>query len=169
MREKYQDLPYRRGVGVMVLNATGHVFVARRIDMISEAWQMPQGGIDEGEDPERAAFRELEEETGLKANQVHLIARSRGWLRYDLPDDLIPMLWKGKFRGQEQQWFVMRLTADENAINIETEHPEFSEWQWVPLEQIVDMIVSFKQPLYQQLVDEFGDYAVPASLAAKEA
>lgn len=167
MSEKYKDLPYRRGVGVMVLNDAGKVFVARRIDMVSEAWQMPQGGIDAGEDPERAAYRELEEETGIKASQVTLVARSRGWLHYDLPDDLVPMLWKGKYRGQEQQWFVMRLTAGEDVINIETEHPEFSEWQWVELPNIVDMIVAFKQPLYQELVEEFGHLAVPANQAAQ--
>jgi putative (di)nucleoside polyphosphate hydrolase len=161
MSNAYSDLPYRRGVGVMVLNAQGHVFVARRIDMVSEAWQLPQGGIDKGEDPERAAYRELEEETGIKPNQVTLLARSRGWLRYDLPDELIPMLWKGKYRGQEQQWFVMRLTANEDVINIATEQPEFSKWQWVELPKIVDMIVTFKQPLYRQLVDEFGHLATP--------
>lgn len=156
MNANYAELPYRRGVGVMLFNSKGLVFVARRIDMTSEAWQMPQGGIDAGEDPERAAFRELEEETGLKAAHVQIIGRSRGWLHYDLPEDLIPLLWKGQYRGQEQLWFAMRLSADENAINIETEHPEFSEWKWANINEISGLIVPFKRPLYEQLVAEFG-------------
>lgn len=152
-------LPYRKGVGVMLLNTQGLVFVARRIDRMSEAWQLPQGGIDAGEDPERAAFRELEEETGVRAKQVQLLARSRGWLHYDLPAELVPLLWKGQFRGQEQVWFAMRLLTDDSAINIATEHPEFSEWKWVRLAEITEIIVPFKRALYARLVNEFGHLA----------
>lgn len=155
----YAHLPYRLGVGVMLFNARGKVFVARRIDMTSEAWQMPQGGIDVGENPEAAAYRELEEETGLASDQVELIGRSRGALAYDLPDDLVPLLWKGQYRGQEQWWFAMRLVGDESKINIETEHPEFSEWKWVDVAELPDIIVPFKRPLYEQLVSELGGLA----------
>ncbi len=155
----YAHLPYRLGVGVMLFNARGKVFVARRIDMTSEAWQMPQGGIDAGENPETAAYRELEEETGLERAKVELIGRSRGALAYDLPDDLVPLLWKGQYRGQEQWWFAMRLVGDESGINIETEHPEFSEWKWVDVAELPDIIVPFKRPLYEQLVSELGGLA----------
>jgi putative (di)nucleoside polyphosphate hydrolase len=156
----HESLPYRKGVGVLLLNAQNRVFAARRIDMIAEAWQMPQGGIDDGEDPEKAAFRELEEETGVRKRDVTLIARSRGWLRYDLPAELVPMLWKGHYRGQEQLWFAMQLTAQESAINIHTEHPEFSEWKWVHIQELPSLIVPFKRPLYEQIISEFGHLAV---------
>lgn len=156
MSDAFAHLPYRRGVGVMLLNARGEVFVARRIDTTAEAWQMPQGGIDAGEDPETAALRELEEETGLKPEHVALVARAREWLRYDLPPELVPVLWKGNYRGQEQAWFALRLVGDERAINIATEHPEFSEWKWLPMQQLPEVIVPFKRALYVQLVKEFG-------------
>lgn len=153
------DLPYRRGVGIMLFNAEGLVFVAKRIDMTSEAWQMPQGGIDKGEDPETAAFRELKEETSVSSATI--LARSNDWLRYDLPDELVPMIWKGHYRGQEQLWFAMRLDGDDAEINIEGEYAEFSEWKWTHIDTLPDLIVSFKRDLYLELVAEFRNLAKP--------
>ena len=150
-------LPYRPGVGIMLLNRDGRVFVAKRIDMISEAWQMPQGGIDEGEKPLEAAWRELGEEIGTA--QAALLAESRGWYSYDLPDALIPKIWDGRFRGQKQKWFAMRFTGTDADINLDTPHPEFSEWQWVERARLPDIIVPFKRDLYQALVEEFRHIA----------
>lgn len=147
-------LPYREGVGVMLLNADDWVFVARRIDMVSEAWQMPQGGIDAGESPTQAALRELEEEVGT--NKAAIIAESRDWLTYDLPEELVGKLWGGRFRGQKQKWFAMRFTGTDSDINIETEHPEFCEWKWVPMHTLPDLIVPFKRENYRLLVAEFS-------------
>jgi putative (di)nucleoside polyphosphate hydrolase len=147
-------LPYRPGVGIMLLNPDNRVFVAKRIDMISEAWQMPQGGIDEGETPETAAMRELQEETGT--DKASIIAESRDWYHYDLPEHLVSRIWGGRFRGQRQKWFAMRFSGRDSDINIATEHPEFSEWKWVPMAQLPDVIVPFKRDLYQALVDEFS-------------
>lgn len=146
-------LPYRPGVGIMLLNDTNHVFVAKRIDMTSEAWQMPQGGIDDGESPEQAAVRELEEETGV--SDAAIIAELSSWFDYDLPEHLVPKLWGGRFRGQTQKWFAMRLNGSDNQINIETDHPEFSEWKWVEMQTLPELIVPFKRDMYQRLVDEF--------------
>ena len=150
----FSDLPYRPGVGMMVLSPEGLVFVARRIDMPSEAWQMPQGGIDEGETPEQAAIREFREEVGT--DKVEIIAESERWLSYDLPEELLPRLWGGRFRGQNQKWFVVRFTGTDDDINIATENPEFLDWKWVELETIADLIVPFKRRLYEALVAEFG-------------
>ncbi len=147
------SLPYRRGVGMMLLNAENKVFAAKRIDMTSEAWQMPQGGIDKGEEPHAAAMRELEEEIGTR--KATIIAESRGWLRYDLPEHLVPKLWGGKYRGQEQMWYALRFEGTDADINIATEHAEFSEWKWVPMASLPDLIVPFKKELYQQIVAEF--------------
>lgn len=148
-------LPYRDGVGIMLINRKGLVFVARRIDMVSEAWQMPQGGIDAGESPLAAAQRELKEEIGT--DQAMLLKESRDWLTYDLPEEIIPKIWGGKYRGQRQKWFAMRFTGVDSDINLETEDPEFSEWQWIPPKQLPLMIVPFKRELYQALVEEFRD------------
>lgn len=153
------DLPYRKGVGIMLFNADGLVFVAKRIDMTAEAWQMPQGGIDEGEDPRETAMRELKEEIGT--NNAEILAESKEWLTYDLPDELAPFIWKGKYRGQKQKWFAMRLLGDESEIDIAGEKPEFSEWKWAPVETLPDLIVTFKRELYMQLVQEFRDLAKP--------
>ena len=146
-------LPYRRGVGMMLLNAKREVFVAKRIDMTSEAWQMPQGGIDKGEEPRAAAMRELKEEIGT--DKASIIAESRGWLRYDLPAYLVPKLWGGKYRGQEQKWFVLRFEGTEKDIDIATEHAEFSEYQWVRMETLPELIVPFKKQMYTDIVEEF--------------
>ena len=151
------ELPYRRGVGIVLFNSSGKVFVAQRLDSPGPAWQMPQGGIDKGEAPLDAAWRELHEETGVSS--ATLLGKSRGWLRYDLPPELAKTMWKGKYRGQEQRWFAFRFTGDETEIDIAGEHPEFSAWQWVDFRRVPDLIVAFKRPLYQQLVQEFGHLA----------
>jgi len=151
------QLPYRSGVGIMLLNAQNHVFVAKRIDTRSEAWQMPQGGIDHGETPIEAAKRELMEETGT--DKATILQESRAWLTYDLPDDLIPTIWGGKYRGQKQKWFAMRFTGTDTDtdtdININTPHPEFCEWKWAPITTLPDLIVPFKRALYEAVVAEF--------------
>lgn len=146
---------YRQGVGVVLLNPENRVFVAQRIDTKEPAWQMPQGGIDKGEDPYKAALRELEEETGT--NKATLIAETDDWLRYDLPEDLQAKMWKGKYRGQEQKWYLMRFTGTDNDINIETDHPEFSDWKWAEFSTLPDLIVGFKKDLYRQIVAAFAD------------
>ncbi len=154
LTEREKDaLPYRLGVGVMLLNADNHVFVGKRIDTRSEAWQMPQGGIDEGETPLEAVKRELWEETGVRKASV--IAESADWYYYDLPIDLIPNIWGGKYRGQKQKWFVMRLDADDSHVDIATKHPEFNQWKWLSVKELSEMIVPFKRPLYEALVSEF--------------
>ena len=145
---------YRQGVGVVLLNAKNRVFVAQRIDTTEPAWQMPQGGLDQGEDPYAAALRELKEETGT--DKAILIAETKDWLRYDLPEDLQAKMWKGKYRGQEQKWYLMRFTGTDADINIETEHPEFSDWKWAEFTTLPDMIVGFKKELYRQIVEAFG-------------
>jgi putative (di)nucleoside polyphosphate hydrolase len=149
------DLPYRQGVGVMLINASKQVFVAKRIDMTSEAWQMPQGGIDKGETPEEALWRELGEEIGTQ--KAKLLGESKGWYNYDLPDALIPKIWGGRFRGQQQKWFVMEFTGQDSDINIETHEPEFSEWKWVDAHTLPDIIVPFKRDLYTALIKEFRE------------
>jgi len=147
------SLPYRNGVGIMLFNGNGEVFVARRIDMTSEAWQMPQGGMDPGETPIQAALRELKEEIGT--DNVELLRESADWYTYDLPDELVGKLWGGKFRGQRQKWFAMRLLGTESEIDIATHEPEFSEWKWVDPRLLPDMIVPFKRKLYKALAEEF--------------
>ena len=147
-------LPYRRGVGVMLLNRDGRVLVARRIDTPGEAWQMPQGGIDPGETPRQAALRELREEIGT--DKVAFLAESRGWLRYDLPPDLIPRLWGGRYRGQEQKWFALRFLGRDEDIRLDTDRPEFRAWKWVPVEALPGLIVPFKRRLYEQVMAEFA-------------
>ena len=145
------SLPYRLGVGMVIVNADNLVFVARRIDTTSEAWQMPQGGIDPGESPLSAAYRELEEETGLRPGAIELLHTIPEPLSYDLPVELVPKLWKGHYRGQKQHWFVFRLLADDTAINIHTAEPEFSEWKWVQPAELPALIVPFKRALYTEL------------------
>lgn len=142
---------YRRGVGIMLLNHEHKVFVGRRVDTKSDAWQMPQGGLDENEEPREAAFRELREEIGTDNAQI--VAESKTWLRYELPPEL-RMRWKDRWRGQQQKWFVMRFRGTDSEINVATEHPEFAAWKWVPIEQLADLIVSFKRQLYVDLLQE---------------
>ncbi len=146
-------LPYRRGVGIMLFDRAGRVFVARRIDMAA-AWQMPQGGIDEGEPPLEAAWREMLEEIGT--DRAELLAESRDWLRYDLPAELAARVWGGRFRGQEQKWFAFRFTGADSDIDLSRAEAEFLEWKWVPMGSLPDLIVPFKRQLYRDLVAEFG-------------
>ncbi len=149
------SLPYRDGVGIMLLNERRQVFVARRIDMTSEAWQMPQGGIDAGESPAQTALRELKEEIGT--DKAEILRESRDWHAYDLPDHLIPKVLGGRYRGQRQKWFAMRFLGTDADINIATDDPEFCEWQWVEMEKLPDLIVPFKRALYVALIEEFAD------------
>jgi putative (di)nucleoside polyphosphate hydrolase len=150
---------YRRGVGIMLLNPEGKVFVGARIDNTDDAWQMPQGGIDESDDDEWAtALRELEEETGIPPRLVERIAACPERMKYDLPDDLRPKLWGGKFKGQDQDWYLARFLGRDSDIDIATEHPEFREWKWVEPEQLPHLIVPFKRELYRRLLREFADH-----------
>ncbi len=150
---KYTALPYRPGVGIMLLNARNEVFVGRRIDTRSEAWQMPQGGIDDDESPTQAVMRELLEETGIQSARV--IAESREWFYYDLPDYLIPKLWGGKYRGQKQKWFALQFFGNDADINIHTQHAEFMQWRWATMDELLEIIVPFKRKLYIAVMEEF--------------
>ena len=146
-------LPYRPCVGLMLFNHDNRVFVAKRIDMRTEAWQMPQGGINAGENPREAAMREMREEIGT--DKAEIIAENDGWLEYDLPGRLVPQLWGGQYRGQKQKWFALRYLGEDSDINIETDIPEFTEWKWVEMHTLPDIIVPFKRDLYARLVEEF--------------
>jgi len=149
---------YRRGVGVMLLNRDGKVFVGARIDNTDEAWQMPQGGIDKGEKPWATALRELEEETGISSQLVERIAECPERLKYDLPKEIRHRLWGGKWRGQDQDWFLARFLGTDADVSIATEHPEFREWQWIEPEELPELIVPFKRDLYRRLLREFADH-----------
>jgi putative (di)nucleoside polyphosphate hydrolase len=150
---------YRRGVGVMLLNGQGKVWVGARIDNPADAWQMPQGGIDEGEgDPWATALRELEEETGIPPHLVERIAQCPERLRYELPPELVGVIWKEPWIGQEQDWFLARFLGRDSDVNIATKHPEFREWQWIEPPELPDRIVPFKRDLYRRLLSEFSDY-----------
>ena len=142
-----KKLPLRTGVGIVVLNKNNQVFVARRIDNSKNFWQMPQGGVDKNEDYLAAAYRELEEETSIK--NVDLVGELDGLISYELPKHLLGVIWKGKYRGQEQKWFVVRFLGNDSEININTDHPEFCEWKWVELENITDLVVDFKLHVYE--------------------
>ncbi|MGH6934321.1 MAG: RNA pyrophosphohydrolase [Dongiaceae bacterium] len=157
MLTEWSELPYRRGVGLMLLNARDQVFVGRRIDMPSDSWQMPQGGIDKDERPIEAAWREMAEEVGTA--KAELMAESRGWLRYDLPRELAAMLWKGRYRGQEQKWFAFRFTGADSDFTIDTKHPEFSAWRWARMAELPELIVPFKRQLYIDIIAEFQHLA----------
>ena len=155
MQTNFNKLPYRSNVGIMMVNEKGYVFVGQRLDNNQNAWQMPQGGIDAGEDPETAAYRELLEETGVKKQDVRFVASSSQWLSYDLPEDLIPILWNGKFRGQKLKWFLFKFRGEDGDINIATKQPEFSKWKWIPKENLLKEIVPFKKSVYENVLKEF--------------
>ena len=152
MNKKFKDLPLRNGVGIVVLNKKNKVFVAKRIDNPKNFWQMPQGGVDSGEKFLNAAYRELEEETSIK--NVELIQEIDGTMTYELPNHLLGIIWKGKYKGQKQKWFIMRYLGDDNEINIKTNKPEFFEWKWIDLDMITDVVVDFKLHVYQELKEK---------------
>ncbi|MEO1733068.1 MAG: RNA pyrophosphohydrolase, partial [Pseudomonadota bacterium] len=152
--EEIARLPYRPCVGVMLVNPEGRVFVGQRNDRHKAAWQMPQGGIDKGEVPRDAALRELWEETGVRTELVEVVAETADWVTYDLPVDLVPNIWKGRYRGQKQKWFLLRFLGDDSQIDIATDHPEFTTWRWAPVDGLVDEIIGFKREVYARVVDE---------------
>ncbi len=156
--EEIEKLPYRPCVGVMLANRAGEVFVGQRFETKEPAWQMPQGGIDPGESPQEAALRELWEETGVPAALVRPEAETRDWLSYDLPHDIVPRIWKGRYRGQTQKWFLLRFLGEDHQVNIATEHPEFSEWRWLAPDAVVEQIVPFKRPVYEAVIGELKAY-----------
>jgi putative (di)nucleoside polyphosphate hydrolase len=159
----YESLPYRPCVGTMVLNAEGLVFIGRRTEGpehvdLTHVWQMPQGGIDEGEEPWATALRELEEETGIAPELVKRVATCPERLKYDLPKELRGTLWKGKYKGQDQDWYLARFLGEDRHIDIATKHPEFREWKWIDPRELPELIVPFKRDLYRQLLREFSDF-----------
>ena len=155
MEEKYKNLPLRNGVGIIVVNKVNKIFVAKRIDNPKNFWQMPQGGVDEGENFLEAAYRELEEETSIK--NVKLIKELDGTTTYELPNHLLGIIWKGRFRGQKQKWFIMSFFGDDKEINIKTKNPEFLDWKWVDLNEITDLVVEFKLHVYEELKKKIKD------------
>ena len=152
MKKKLSELPLRSGVGIIVLNKDNKVFVAKRIDNPKNFWQMPQGGVDEGEDFLKAAYRELEEETSIK--NVDLIKELDGMITYELPERLLGIIWKGKYKGQKQKWFVMKFVGEDKEINIKTKNPEFLDWKWIDLDQMTEVVVDFKLHVYKELKEK---------------
>ena len=152
MKEKFQNLPLRNGVGIAVLNKENKIFVAKRIDNPADFWQMPQGGIDDGEDYFDAALRELKEETSIKT--VELIKEVSNITTYDLPDRLLGIIWKGKYKGQKQKWFIVKFKGEENEINIKTKHPEFLDWKWIDVKDLTTKVVDFKLHVYKEIQKE---------------
>jgi putative (di)nucleoside polyphosphate hydrolase len=160
LRLKHEDLPYRPCVGVMLLNREGMVFVGKRLDQTIEGWQMPQGGIDDGETPEQAALRELEEEIGT--GNAKVLREYPEWLAYDLPSHLLGIALRGRYRGQRQKWLAMRFLGDDSEITVKTAEPEFEQWKWLAIEALPRMIVPFKRDTYMQVISAFQDLAGPA-------
>ena len=152
MEEKFRNLPLRSGVGIVVLNQKNKVFVAKRIDNPKDYWQMPQGGVDDGEDFLAAAYRELKEETSIK--NVELIKEFEDTITYELPDHLLGIIWKGRYKGQKQKWFLMRFTGEEKEINIRTKKPEFLDWKWIEIDSLTDVVVDFKLHVYRELKEK---------------
>ena len=152
MEEKFKNLPLRDGVGIVLLNKENKIFVAKRIDNPKNFWQMPQGGVDGEENYLNAAYRELEEETSIK--NVELIKELDGTTTYELPDHLLGIIWKGKYKGQKQKWFLMKFTGEEKEINIKTKNPEFLDWKWIDLDQITEVVVDFKLHVYKELQEK---------------
>jgi len=152
MKKNYKNLPLRCGVGIVVLNEKNQVFLAKRIDNPKNFWQMPQGGVDNGEDFYEAAIRELKEETSIKT--VSLIKEIDGLTTYLLPNHLVGIIWKGKYKGQKQKWFILRFNGDEKEININTKHPEFLDWKWVNVDDLINEVVEFKIHVYKQIQRE---------------
>ena len=152
MNENFKDLPLRSGVGIIVLNKKNKVFVAKRIDNPGKFWQMPQGGVDDGENFLAAAYRELEEETSMK--KVELIKELDGMTTYELPKYLLGVIWKGRYKGQKQKWFLMRYLGKDDEINLKTNNPEFFEWKWVDIDEITEIVVDFKLNVYKELKEK---------------
>ena len=152
MKDKFKNLPFRSGVGIVLLNKDNKVFVAKRIDNPKDFWQMPQGGVDKNEDSLVAAYRELKEETSITS--VELIKEVEGTTVYELPDNLLGIIWKGKYKGQKQKWFLMKFTGEEKEINIKTKNPEFLDWKWINLDQITEVVVNFKLQVYKELKEK---------------
>jgi putative (di)nucleoside polyphosphate hydrolase len=152
------SLPYRPCVGIVLIDARGLVFAGQRIDNPSPAWQMPQGGIDDGETPREAAYRELWEETGVTRDKVEFVGKTHGWVTYDLPPELLGKIWGGKYRGQRQKWFLFRFKGQDADVKIASEHPEFSTWRWILVDEMVESIVPFKRAVYEEVIRSFRAY-----------
>lgn len=152
------DLPYRAGVGIMLINPEKRIFTGQRIDNEAEAWQMPQGGIDDGEEPRETALRELEEETGIARSLVSILAETPDWLSYELPEDLRGGVWKGRYRGQRQKWYLVDFLGNDKDVNLATPEPEFRAWKWSTAAELPGLIVPFKRKLYADIIDIFSDY-----------